>query len=82
LVIVLAIIGSIMPIVIAVIFGPLSVPPNVLSYISPFSSEALGVYPFNIAIGPSGYGVTVSLGNYLLLGGGVLGILGGILPRE
>jgi hypothetical protein len=80
----LAIIGAIMPIAIAiaVLFGPLSVPPNVLSYISPFSSEALGVYPFNIAIGPSGYGATVALGDYLLLGGGVLGILGGILPRD
>jgi len=80
----LAIIGAIMPllIAIAVIFGPISVPPNVLSYISPFSSQALGVFPFNIGIGPSGYGATVSLGDYLLLGGGVLGILGGILPRD
>jgi small neutral amino acid transporter SnatA (MarC family) len=70
----------------AIIFGPFSVPPNILDYVSIFSSEAWGVFPFNIPIGPVGTtvggSVGVSLGTYLLLGGGVLGIIGGFLPRD
>ncbi|MFX0023737.1 MAG: hypothetical protein ACFE9S_15530 [Candidatus Hermodarchaeota archaeon] len=79
-----SIIGAIMPIgiAIAVISGPFSVPPNVIDYIQPFSSEALGAFPLHLAIGPSGYNAVVSLGNYLLLGGGILGLVGGVMPRE
>lgn len=81
---VVAIIGAIMPIAmaLAIISGPFSVPPNVIDYISPFSSESFGIFPFNIIVGPIGYGASVSLGTYLLLLGGALGITGGILPRE
>jgi uncharacterized membrane protein YphA (DoxX/SURF4 family) len=79
-----SIIGAIMPIgiALAVISGPFSVPPNVIDYIQPFSSEALGVFPIHLAIGPSGYGTSVALGNYLLLAGGILGFFGGVIPRK
>lgn len=81
---IIPIIGAIMPIAIAlaVISGPFNVPPNVINYIAPFSSETLGGFPLNIVIGPIGYGASVSLGNYLLLAGGILGVIGGILPRD
>ncbi|MFW9770977.1 MAG: hypothetical protein ACFFEO_02240 [Candidatus Thorarchaeota archaeon] len=79
-----AIIGSIMPILIAIaiITGPFNAPPNLIDYISLFSSESLGGFPVNLAIGPSGFGASVSLGNYLLLGGGILGIISGFLPKD
>lgn len=78
------VIGSLLPLAmaLAILFGSFSVPPNIISYISPFSSEALGVYPFNLVIGPTAYGASVSLGNYLLLAGGILGIIGAVLPRD
>ena len=81
---VVSIIGALMPIgiALAILFGPFSVPPNVIDYIQPFSSETFGGFPLNIVIGPSGYGAAVSLGNYLLLAGGILGLIGGILPRD
>jgi hypothetical protein len=73
-------------IAIAMISGPFNTPPNILDYVSLFSSEAWGVFPFNIPIGPTGPTVGglagVSLGTYLLMGGGVLGIIGGFLPRD
>jgi hypothetical protein len=69
----------------AMVFGPFSTPPNILDYVSPFSSEAWGIFPFNIPIGPAGPTIgglaSVSLGAYLLLGGGALGVIGGFLPR-
>lgn len=71
---------------VAIVVGPFSVPPNVLDYVSVFSSEAIGVFPFNIPIGPAGLtvggSVSVSLGTYLLMGGGLLGIISGFLPRD
>ncbi|MFX1498849.1 MAG: hypothetical protein ACFFBH_15095 [Promethearchaeota archaeon] len=79
-----AIIGAIMPILIAlaIISGPFNAPPNLIDYIGPFSSESLGGFPLNLAIGPSGFGASVSVGNYLLLGGGILGMISGFLPKE
>jgi hypothetical protein len=83
---ILPIIGAIMPIMIsiAVLFGPSSTPPNLLDYIVVFSSEAFidGIFPVNLIVGPSVINASVSLGNYLLLVGGVLGIIGGILPKD
>ncbi|MFW9947769.1 MAG: hypothetical protein ACFFDX_13175 [Candidatus Odinarchaeota archaeon] len=81
---VFSIIGAIMPILIAiaVISGPFNAPPNLIDYISLFSSESLGGFPVNLAIGPSAFGASVSLGNYLLLAGGILGIVSGFLPKE
>jgi hypothetical protein len=86
---VLPIIGGLITValVIAIISGPFSIPPNVLDYVSLFDTQAWGVFPFNISIGPSGTTigggvVAVSLGTYLLLGGGLLGIIGGFLPRD
>jgi hypothetical protein len=70
----------------AMIAGLFSIPPNVLDYVSLFSSEAWGVFPFNAPLRPTGLTVGglagVSLGTYLLMGGGVLGIIGGFLPRD
>ncbi|MFX0179765.1 MAG: hypothetical protein ACFE78_06215, partial [Candidatus Hodarchaeota archaeon] len=81
---VFSIIGAIMPILIAiaVISGPFNAPPNLIDYISLFSSESLGGFPLNLTIGPSAFGASVSLGNYLLLAGGILGIVSGFLPKE
>lgn len=86
---VLPIIGGLLTVAlaIAIISGPLSIPPNILDYVSLFDTQAWGVFPFNISIGPSGTTigggyVVVSLGTYLLLGGGLLGIIGGFLPRD
>jgi hypothetical protein len=70
----------------AIILGPFSAPPNILDYVSLFSSEAFGMFPFNVTIGPTGLTVggsaSASLGAYLLMGGGLLGIISGFLPRN
>ena len=85
---ILPIIGGLLTLAlaIAIVVGPFSAPPNVLDYVSVFSSEALGVFPFNISIGPMGLtvggSVSVSLGTYLLMGGGLLGVISGFLPRD
>jgi hypothetical protein len=86
---VLPIIGGLLTVAlaIAIISGPFSIPPNILDYVSLFDTQAWGVFPFNVSIWPSGATVgggyvVVSLGTYLLLGGGLLGIIGGFLPRD
>ena len=67
---------------IAMLFGPYGAPPNILDYIALFSSEAWGIFPFNVIIGPTVGTASISLGTYLLIAGGALGIIGGILPRN
>jgi hypothetical protein len=83
---VIPVIGAVMPLLIAIaaLFGPSSAPPNLFDYIRVFSGEAFveGIFPINIVIGPTLNNASVSLGNYLLLGGGILGVLGGIWPRK
>jgi len=86
----LAIIGAIMPILLcyAIIAGSLSIPPDFYPYISVFLGDALvdGIIPFNLGIGPSATTVLgpviVSLGTYVLLAGGILGLIGGIMGRD
>ena len=74
---VVAIIGSILPIVIAVLFILIGL--NILdfeSYTMLFWHESIvdGILPFDIALGDLG-----SLGTFTLLAGGVLGLIGGII---
>ena len=73
---VVAIIGSIFPIVVGILillisFGIL----DFGNYLSLLTAGALaeGIFPFNLTLG------TVSLGTYTLLAGGVLGLVGGIM---
>lgn len=84
-----AIIGGIIPIgfALAMLFGTLGTPPNIMDYVSLFDTQAWGIFPFNFVIGPAsstlgGGTVTVSLGTYLLIGGGALSFIGGFLPRK
>ena len=77
---VVAIIGSILPIVISVLIifillGVLDYGSYTLLFMRPDIIE--GILPFHVAIGSP-----VSLGTYTLLAGGVLGLVGGILSTK
>jgi len=83
----LAIIGAIVPILLcyAIIAGALNIPPDFYPYISVFlDSEPLltGIIPFDLPLAPANASATVSLGTYVLLAGGVLGLIGGIMGRD
>ncbi|MHA2008747.1 MAG: hypothetical protein ACXABO_16215 [Promethearchaeota archaeon] len=76
---VVAVIGSIFPIVVGVLillisFGIL----DYGNYLTLFTYDAIaeGIFPFDLALG------SVSLGTYTLLGGGVLGLVGGIMGTK
>ncbi|MFX0059074.1 MAG: hypothetical protein ACFE85_13710 [Candidatus Hodarchaeota archaeon] len=83
---VIAIIGAFMPIAlcIAIIFGSMDIPPNLIDYVGVFlDTEPLlpGIIPFTLEIGPSNV-ATVALGTYILLAGGVLGFVSVFLERD
>jgi len=76
-----AIIGSILAILLGsllllALYGAL--PPEMTMYIFLFFNDALvpGIIPLDIALG------TASLGTFLFLGGGVLGLVGGIMGPD
>ncbi|MFX0000969.1 MAG: hypothetical protein ACFE9Q_12275 [Candidatus Hodarchaeota archaeon] len=83
-----AIIGSILPIFISLVFisdfydvlfpEPLT---NITSFFWDLAI-AEGVFPVHIPAGTIGMSMQVSLGTYLLLGGGILGVIGGIIGIE
>ena len=73
---------TVIGIAIAILVGPFGAPPNILDYIALFSNEGWGVFPFNVVVGPVVPPASISLGTYLLIAGGVLGIIGGFLPRK
>jgi len=86
---VLAIIGSLMPIVmaIAILFGSLDMPADIITYVGVFlDAEGIipGIIPYTLELGPTGTvsTATVALGTYVLLGGGVLGFISAFLERD
>ncbi|MFX0074250.1 MAG: hypothetical protein ACFE96_02315 [Candidatus Hermodarchaeota archaeon] len=85
----LAIIGSLMPIgmALAILFGSLDMPADIINYIGVFlDTEGIipGIIPYTLELGPSGTVsmATVALGTYVMLGGGVLGFISGFLDRD
>ncbi|NVM17626.1 MAG: hypothetical protein HWN80_07905 [Candidatus Lokiarchaeota archaeon] len=86
---VVAIIGSLMPIgmAIAILFGSLDMPADIINYVEVFLDlEGLipGILPYTLEIGPSGALslATVALGTYVLLVGGVLGFVSAFMDRD
>jgi len=86
---VMAIIGSLMPIAMAgaIIGGgiqalmgiPEASPPNAIFYVGMFLSDQLGgAIPFDLALGPG----PVSIGTYVLLASGLLGLVSGFMKRN
>ena len=77
-----AIIGSIMPLLIscsALYYSFTVVPTDWIIYIFGDSEPVIeGLFPFHFALP----GRPEAIGIYLLLAGGILGLIGGILPRE
>ncbi len=80
-----AIVGSILPIFISLIFisdfYDILFPDPLTNIVSFFWTESVGIMPFHLTAGSLGT-MEVSLGTYLLLGGGILGIIGGIIGIE
>ncbi len=86
---VLAIIGSLMPIgmAVAILFGSLDMPADIINYVGVFlDTEGIipGIIPYTLELAPSGAVsmATVALGTYVLLGGGVLGFISAFLERD
>jgi len=85
----LAIIGSLMPIMmaLAILFGSLDMPADIINYVGVFlDTEGIipGIIPYTLEIGPSGVMslATVALGTYVLLGGGILGFVSAFINRD
>ena len=82
-----AILGSILPIFISLVFisdfYDMLFPEPITNLVSFFWTESIveGVLPMHIIAGSLGT-MEVSLGTYILLGGGVLGLIGGIIGIE
>jgi hypothetical protein len=76
----MAIIGSILPILVSILFilaNIIALPAEILQFVFFFFGEQyFGFLPFHLLIWE------VGLGTFTLLAGGVLGLIGGILPRE
>lgn len=86
---VVAIIGAIMPILmaIAILFGSLDMPADIITYVDVFLDiEGLipDIIPYTLELGPSGTvsTATVALGTYVMLGGGVLGLISAFFERD
>jgi len=86
---VLAIIGSLMPIgmAIAILFGSLDMPADIINYVGVFLDvEGIipGIIPYTLELAPTGAVslATVALGTYVLLGGGVLGFISAFLEHD
>ena len=82
-----AIVGSILPIFISLLFisyvYDILFPDSLTNIMIFFWNESIveNVVPLHVAIGTVG-SLEVSLGTFLLLGGGSLGIIGGIMGRD
>ena len=78
------IIGSLMPLILGwvVIVGYFSIPPNFMPYVQPFLGTELipGIIPFNLGLMTSGL-VTLNIGAFILIGGGILGFISGCMSR-
>lgn len=83
-----AIIGSLLPIFISLVFisyfYDVLIPEPVTYITSFFWNLAIveGVLPLHVIAGTTGTSMEVSLGTYILLSGGVLGLIGGIIGVE
>ncbi len=83
-----AIVGSILPIFISLVFisdfYDVLFPDPLTNIVSFFWTESIidGIVPLHITAGTISTGLEVSLGTYILLGGGILGIIGGIIGIE
>ena len=82
-----AIVGSILPIFISLLFisyvYDILFPDSLTNIMIFFWTESIveNVVPLHVAVGTVGP-LEVSLGTFLLLGGGILGIIGGIMGRD
>ncbi len=79
-----SIVGSLLAIILAMYFILTLydiIPNEIGQYINVFAEEALidDLIPFEIPLGGGTSGIEVSLGTYLMLGGGILGLIGGIM---
>ena len=79
-----AIIGSLMPILIgwAVIAGFFGIPPDFMPYVQPFLGAEMipNIIPLSLGLMTTG-GVTLNLGAFILIIGGILGFVSGCLRR-
>lgn len=80
-----AIIGSVMPILLgwAVLAGYFGIPPNYAPYVSPFLGAPLipGIIPYSLGLMTTG-AVTLNIGSFILIAGGILGFVSGLLRRD
>lgn len=80
-----AIIGSLMPIFIgwAVIAGYLDIPPDFMPYVQPFLGIEMipGIIPFSLGLMTDGV-VTLNIGAFILISGGILGFVSGCMSRK
>ncbi len=80
-----AIIGAIMPIFMgwAVIAGYFNIPPDLMQYTYVFLGSEMvpGVIPFSLPLMTVG-SVSLNLGAFLLMGGGILGFISGCMRRQ
>jgi hypothetical protein len=72
---------------IAILFGSLDMPADIITYVGVFLDiEGLipGIIPYTLELGPSGTvsTATVALGTYVMLGGGVLGLISAFFERD
>lgn len=79
-----AIIGSLMPILIGwgAIAGYFGIPPDFMPYVQPFLGTELipGIISFSLGLMTDGI-VTLNLGAFVLISGGILGFVSGFMSR-
>ena len=83
----LAIIGAIVPLVLSIfiILGPLGILADFYSYFDVMLGDQLvaGIIPYDLGLWPSDAALgTVSVGTYILLVGGLLGLISGFMSRD
>jgi hypothetical protein len=83
----LAIIGALVPLVLSIfiILGPLGILSDMYSYFGPMLGDQLvpDIIPFDLQLWPSDVALgTVSLGTYILLVGGLFGLISGFMSRD
>jgi hypothetical protein len=83
----LAIIGALVPLVLSIfiILGPLGILADFYSYFDVMLGDQLvaGIIPYDLGLWPSDAALgTVSVGTYILLVGGLLGLISGFMSRD
>ena len=83
-----AILGSILPIFISLVFisdfYDVLIPDPITNITSFFWTESIaeGIVPLHIIAGATETSMEVSLGTYILLGGGLIGLIGGVMGND